>query len=47
MDTIREGGYVSADSHIVEPADLFVTRWIDGLEIVRHALNRQRTRTAV
>ena len=26
MTTTREGGYISADSHIVEPADLFTTR---------------------
>lgn len=26
MHTTREGGYISADSHIVEPADLFITR---------------------
>ena len=26
MTTTKEGGYISADSHIVEPGDLFTTR---------------------
>ena len=44
---IRTNGYVSADGHVVEPADLWTTRMDKRFVIAPHGSNHARRLTTI